>query len=94
MNAPGHPHNGSNSPEIREITCKQAMARVYEYLDGELDAISHDEVRAHLEKCRRCYPHFDFERMFLDYVHEVGAREAKRPGLEDRVRTLLANAAG
>jgi hypothetical protein len=23
-------------------------------------------VRAHLERCAGCYPHFDFERKFLD----------------------------
>ena len=87
------PHHGSDPPEIREITCEQALARVYEYLDGELDPAGHEAVRAHVETCRHCYPHFDFERMFLDYVYEVGGRETYRPGLEERVRALLARAA-
>ncbi len=92
MSVSEHPPHGSGGSGLRDITCRQAMARVYEYLDGELDAVEHEEVRAHLEKCRRCYPHFDFERMFLDYVHEVGARDTARPGLEERVRQLLATA--
>lgn len=72
-----------------ELSCEESLARVYEYLDGELDAGDSGSVRRHLEKCRRCYPYFDFERMFLDYVHEVGAGETRKPGLVDRVRELL-----
>ncbi len=82
---------GSKPPrhEIPELSCEQSLVRVYEYLDGELDAVEHEAVRRHLEKCRNCYPHFDFERMFLDYVHEVGTRAEARPGLEARMRALL-----
>jgi mycothiol system anti-sigma-R factor len=77
-------------PEIPELDCEESLARVYEYLDGELDASEHEAVRRHLAKCRCCYPHFDFERLFLDYVHEIGAGEQSNPGLEQRVRELLA----
>jgi len=83
------PPDGSRSGE-RELTCEESLARVYEYLDGELDTAEHEAVRRHLEKCRKCYPHFDFERLFLDYVHELGAGEESRPGLADRVREMLA----
>jgi mycothiol system anti-sigma-R factor len=84
-----HSHGGSESGG-HDLSCEESLARVYEYLDGELDAGEHDAVRRHLEKCRKCYPHFDFERIFLDYVHELGATEESRPGLEDRVREMLA----
>lgn len=84
-----HPESGSGSGG-HELTCEESLARVYEYLDGELDADDQEAVRRHLEKCRNCYPHFDFERLFLDYVHELGAAEETRPGLEDRVREMLA----
>lgn len=79
--------------EDRELTCEQALARVYEYLDGELDASEHEAVRRHLEICRNCYPYFDFERLFLDYIHEVATAEESQPGLEARVRQLLASQA-
>jgi anti-sigma factor RsiW len=67
---------------------------VYEYLDGELDIGEHEAVKGHLEKCRKCYPHYDFERLFLDYVHELGAEEESRPGLRERVLEMLAAEAG
>lgn len=84
-----HSPDGSRSGET-ELNCEESLARVYEYLDGELDPAEHDAVRHHLEKCRDCYPHFDFERLFLDYVHELGAGEESKPGLEERVRQMLA----
>lgn len=84
-----HPPDGNRSSES-ELSCEEALSRVYEYLDGELDAGQHDAVRRHIQKCLRCYPHFDFERIFLDYVHELGAVEESRPGLEDRIREMLA----
>jgi mycothiol system anti-sigma-R factor len=84
-----HPPDG-NRPGERELNCEESLARVYEYLDGELDAGEHEAVRRHLEKCRKCYPNFDFERLFLDYVHELGAQEESKPGLADRVRQMLA----
>jgi mycothiol system anti-sigma-R factor len=79
-----------NGGEAADIGCEEALARVYEYLDGELDAVEHEAVRRHIEKCRQCYPYFDFERLFLDYIHELGAGEERRPELEERVRAMLA----
>ena len=81
--------DGSQSGE-RELTCEESLARVYEYLDGELGIGEHEAVKDHLEKCRECYPHYDFERLFLDYVHELGAGEESRPGLKERVQEMLA----
>jgi mycothiol system anti-sigma-R factor len=86
----GTPPPGAERPGEPNLSCEEALARVYEYLDGELGAAEHDAVRRHLEKCRNCYPHFDFERLFLDYIHELGAGEKAKPGLEDRVREILA----
>ncbi len=88
-----HPESGNGSDD-RELNCEESLARVYEYLDGELDASEHEAVRGHLAKCRKCYPYFDFERLFLDYVHELGASEESRPGLADRVREMLAAESG
>lgn len=73
----------------RQLTCEECLAIVYEYLDGELDAGSHGQVRQHLEKCRKCYPYFNFERLFLDYVHQVGKAGRGSADLERRVRALL-----
>jgi mycothiol system anti-sigma-R factor len=41
--------------------CADAVARLYEYLDGELDSGSIEVVEAHLVHCSPCLEAFDFE---------------------------------
>ncbi len=48
------------------IPCEEAAARLFEYLDGELEGVSDEEVRLHLEVCEACYPRVQFEKHFLD----------------------------
>lgn len=49
-----------------EVDCLSAVRQLWDCLDGELTEERMRVVRAHLERCARCYPHFDFERNFLD----------------------------
>ena len=72
------------------IDCEEALARVYEYLDGELDPEMQERIHRHVEICKRCYPYFDFERLFLDYVREKGLRAGdSSEALRRRVESLL-----
>lgn len=72
-----------------EISCEEAIERVYEFLDGELDPDWMDRVREHAEICARCTPHFEFERGFLDHVRRKGLRPEKSAMLEKRIREAL-----
>ena len=56
------------------ISCEEAMARLWEFLDGELEDAEAGAVRKHLEVCRRCYPKFDFQKAWFEHV-----RRASRP---------------
>jgi anti-sigma factor (TIGR02949 family) len=49
-----------------KIDCAAALRQLWDYLDGELTPERVAAVRAHLEGCRRCHPHYDFERAFLE----------------------------
>ena len=71
------------------ISCQDAVERVYEYLDGELDPSWNEQVREHIEVCKKCYPYFNFERIFLDYVRSRGTRDEDSGELEGKVLTLV-----
>jgi anti-sigma factor (TIGR02949 family) len=72
------------------ISCQEALAVVYEYLDGDLGDVSAEEVRVHFDICGRCYPHLEFERSFLAAVRR-GCAAAKAPtDLKAKVADLLA----
>lgn len=76
----------------RGIQCREALARLWAYIDGELDDISSDEVRSHLEVCKRCYPQYDFQRAYFELMRRV-AQGSDPSELRDRVlASLLADA--
>lgn len=74
------------------LSCQEALEKVYEYLDGELDISDHDKVQEHVKICRKCYPFFDFERAFLDFVREKGFAEEASGELVERVRNIVREA--
>jgi anti-sigma factor (TIGR02949 family) len=76
---------------VAMIPCEEATARLFEYLDGELEGVSEEEVRQHLEICKACYPRAQFERHFLDALHrsQNGGRVSSG-GLRERVLQALA----
>ncbi len=78
-------HDHAMKPECREV-----LARLYEYLDGELDAAGSEQMRVHLDECRPCLSRFEFERLFHEYVQarvpRPKAREEFKAGLLARIR--------
>ena len=71
------------------LSCEQAVAKVYEYLDGELGAETAEAVRAHIEVCKKCYPYFNFERIFLDHIRSRALGPEANERLEKRVLDAL-----
>ena len=81
--------------KIGGISCDDALARLWEFLDGELAPGEEAAVRRHLEICGRCYPRFDFQRAYFAYTRQL--RERDRVPAEARRRlfaALLAQEAG
>lgn len=79
----------SECEDVEAISCSEAAEKVYEYLDGELDSERAREVRCHVEQCRRCYPMYNWEQMFLDFVRENADRAEANPELREKVEALL-----
>lgn len=42
------------------ISCSEAVRRLWEYLDGNLDDPEVERVEAHLARCRRCCGEMEF----------------------------------
>ena len=89
---PRPPHGDGAPPgceEIPEIPCEEAAKRVYDYLDGELAEEDAEEIRCHVQQCERCYPMFNWERLFLDALKERADRPEASDELRRRVSKLL-----
>ncbi len=78
---------------IEKISCEDALRLVQEHLDGELEGVSSERVRAHFDVCTNCYPHLKFETSFLEAVRRGCAGEAAPEELRTRVAAVIAEAA-
>lgn len=70
------------------IECEEAIAKLLEYLDGELDEGDRSQVERHLETCRACFGRAEFERRLRARVAETGSAPAPE-SLRRRVRGLM-----
>jgi anti-sigma factor (TIGR02949 family) len=76
------------------IDCREAKARLQDYLKQELTAETAAEVRAHLDRCRGCFTHARFEETLVILI-EARARRDTCPGpLREKIVALLRAEAG
>ena len=78
---------GDGEPEM--ISCDEALERLFEYLDGELEDPTAEKVAQHFEVCRRCYPRLNFEKAFRNALKGVREGEQAPSGVRDKVLELL-----
>ena len=66
------------------------MMQLYDYLDAELSPERMALIRTHLEECRPCYAHAQFERDLLAIIaggwKDVAASHALRQRIRDNLR--------
>lgn len=71
------------------LGCREALARVYEFLDGELEDASPDQVAEHFRLCSKCYPHLAMERSFREALCRALKGQHAPDALRGRVLELL-----
>jgi mycothiol system anti-sigma-R factor len=72
----GNPH---------ETPCSEVLARVYSYIDGEIDNISYAEIRQHLDECGPCLREYGLEEVVKKLVHKHCGSELVPSDLRARV---------
>lgn len=70
--------------------CAKALARLYEFLDHELEAADADEVRAHLAACEPCMDRFDAEEALRRLVKRGCGGEVAPEHVRARVISVFA----
>ena len=71
------------------IDCREAAARLQDYLKQELTAELEAEMRAHLERCRPCFGHARFELNFMLMLESRAQRCGCPEALRARITSLL-----
>jgi len=68
--------------------CDNALAELYIYLDGQMDAEARERVEAHLKECSPCLEAFDFEAELRRVIADR-CRDRVPDGLRQRILAAL-----
>jgi len=71
------------------LDCREFEAKLWAFLDGELDAAACAQLRAHLEDCPGCLDHYRFEDALRLFVRRC-CQETVPDALRARLDRLLA----
>lgn len=67
------------------MRCEEALARLMEFIDGELPLDEEAAVKKHLDICTRCYPRYDFQRAYREFARRLHDSEQAPPKLRRRL---------
>lgn len=85
------------SSREQRITCRELVAQISAYLDGELDALECAALERHSQDCARCAALIAGLRRTIALCREAGAAPlppAVRARARERVRALLGGEGG
>ena len=82
----------SDAQNTTSADCEHMLARVYQFLDQELDSASSDEIRAHLVACEPCLDRYDVEQAVKSLVSRCCGNDKAPSGLRTKVLSQLAAA--
>lgn len=71
------------------IDCTTAVRRMWDALDGELDAARMAAVETHLAECEQCPPHFAFARELRRHIAAARLEHENLEALRARLVRLL-----
>jgi anti-sigma factor (TIGR02949 family) len=71
------------------IDCREAKARLHDFLQQELTPDLEEEMRAHIERCRHCFQHYRFEENFFLMLETRVGKETCPDKLRRRIVELL-----
>jgi mycothiol system anti-sigma-R factor len=71
--------------ECDPCTCGEALSRVYDYLDQELDATSAVAIAGHLEACPPCAEQYRLEQVVKTLIQRTCCEERAPEELRVRI---------
>ena len=69
------------------MDCRSALAKLYEYIDGEIGHAEREAITAHVQACRHCFDQFETERLFAELL----TQRAPRPVASVEFKSHLLN---
>ena len=73
------------------IDCREAIRRMWAYIEHDLEAKPVAEFEAHLQACQHCCGELEFNRHLRETVVEGEGAPSMPPELRSRIEILLAD---
>jgi anti-sigma factor (TIGR02949 family) len=71
------------------INCKEAVARLWAYLDRDIGRVDEQELEQHLGVCRHCCGELEFARRTRDLLKKPGEATEISPETRTKLETVL-----
>lgn len=71
------------------INCKEAVARLWSYLDRNLERVEEEELEAHLGLCRHCCGELEFARQIRGVLRRTAGAVEIPPAARVRLDAFL-----
>jgi mycothiol system anti-sigma-R factor len=68
-----------------EVPCTEVLARVWSYLDGEIEDAGYAQIREHLDECGPCLREYGLEEVVKRLVHKTCGSEPAPTELRHKV---------
>ena len=76
------------SCDADDADCAQALARVYEYLDGEMSPADYERIREHIDDCSPCLQQYDLD-VALKALVRRSCQESAPADLRERIMVKI-----
>jgi anti-sigma factor (TIGR02949 family) len=77
---------------VRAIDCQTAVRQLWDYLDAELDDQRMTEVKQHLDTCRHCLEHAEFDHSVIQTLRRFRDRHPVPSAVRSQVMAVLSAA--
>lgn len=71
------------------ISCKEAVSRLYAYLDRNLGRVPEAEVEEHLKLCRHCCGELEFAKQVRTALRRPGTATALTPEVRTQIDAYI-----
>ena len=71
------------------MNCQECLDQMWQYIDGELDLASSDELQRHLAQCRECFSQAELERRLKEMMRRACGGEQAPAHLRERLTKIL-----
>jgi anti-sigma factor (TIGR02949 family) len=75
-------------PVRKNISCEEALKRVFDYIDDHLKDTSRDEFERHIEVCRHCFDRVEFEKLLKSRLNALRFEQSSER-LRERVSHII-----